>query len=413
MLFESPEHPGRAVRLAYCLNLHPAETSEGLLEGLRTITLPLRERLAPGREFGVGMYVSAQLAAQLLAPEGTGEFAKLKAFLLEHGLDPFTWNAFPYGGFGAAGLKQRVYEPTWAELPRLEYSLRTALLALDLSGGVSGGPAAGRHLSVSTHTGWHSSLAPDESTTAQARTLLDTASSDLRGIQEKFGWRVILSLEAEPRSNCNDTSELAAARRELGELAGPEHLGTCLDTCHAAVEFEDPQTSLTNATADGSPLGKIQFTSALALHASRRDHLEPLLALDEPRYLHQVTARAADGGLLRVGDLPELGGALEGPDGEAWWHDTQLRCHFHVPVDLVSVGETGLTTTREHADATLAAALARPERWGTDELHVEIETYTWDVLPREARGPGQLVDGLEREYAHVIARLTEAGWRPA
>jgi hypothetical protein len=84
-----------------------------------------------------------------------------------------------------------------------------------------------------------------------------------------------------------------------------------------------------------------------------------------------------------------------------------------VPVDLAEVGGTGLATTRDHADATLAEALARPELWGTDELHVEIETYTWDVLPREARGAGEMVDGLEREYAHVLARLEAAGWHPA
>ena len=64
-------------------------------------------------------------------------------------------------------------------------------------------------------------------------------------------------------------------------------------------------------------------------------------------------------------------------------------------------------------DKQVVTALARPESWGTQELHVEIETYTWDILPRAARGPGELVDGLEREYAHVLARLDGAGWKPA
>jgi hypothetical protein len=179
------------------------------------------------------------------------------------------------------------------------------------------------------------------------------------------------------------------------------------------VEFEDPVGAFENATAGGAPLGKVQFTSALAVRARRRADLDALLALDEPRYLHQVTARTLEGVLLRLGDLPELGDALARPQHERWWRDAELRCHFHVPVDLAAVGKAGPATTRGHADATLAAVLARPERWGTDELHVEIETYTWDALPREARGPGELVDGLEREYAHVLARLAAAGWTPA
>ena len=114
MLFTHAAQPGRAVRLAYCLNLHPADTLEGLLEGLRTITLPLRERIAPGREFGVGMYVPAGLTHQILRTYYSSDRSMpLGSYLREHGLDPFTWNAFPYGGFGEAGLKARVFEPTW------------------------------------------------------------------------------------------------------------------------------------------------------------------------------------------------------------------------------------------------------------------------------------------------------------
>ncbi len=66
---------------------------------------------------------------------------------------------------------------------------------------------------------------------------------------------------------------------------------------------------------------------------------------------------------------------------------------------------------RCHADAILGRALAHPADWTGSELHVEIETYTWDVLPGAARGPGALVDGLEREYAHVLDLLARAGWR--
>jgi hypothetical protein len=407
MRFTNPALPGRAVRLAYCLNLHPADTLEGLLEGLRTITLPLKERLAPDKEFGVGMYLPASLASRLAHAGGELEFARLESFLKGHALDPFTWNAFPYGGFGAEGLKARVFEPSWigTDSGRNTFTWTVGMLALKLTQR----GRLGQHASISTHTGWHSSLAVDEVQRHQGMVSLKYTAGVLSRVFEGFQSRAVLSLEAEPRANCNDTAQLASWRREILAFSESRPLGTCLDACHAAVEFEEPSSSLINSTEDGAPLGKIQFTSALSLRASMRSDIDPLLALDEPRYLHQVTARTSDGELLRVGDLPELRAALDQKGGEAWWRDSELRCHFHVPVDLGAVG--GLGTTRDHADATLAAALAHPERWGTQELHVEIETYTWDVLPREARGPGELVDGLEREYRHVIERLEAAGWR--
>ncbi len=107
---------------------------------------------------------------------------------------------------------------------------------------------------------------------------------------------------------------------------------------------------------------------------------------------------AAATGALRSGD----------PDWNGWRGCDEWRCHFHVPVDLDAVG--GLGTTRAQADAALQVVLAAPERWGTRELHVEIETYTWNVLPETARGAGELVDGLEREMRHVLSVLEGAGW---
>ena len=134
-----------------------------------------------------------------------------------------------------------------------------------------------------------------------------------------------------------------------------------------------------------------------------------MLALDEPVYLHQTTGRLPDGTLLRSTDLQEL--RPEAEDAERWLECEEWRCHFHVPVDLEAVG--GLGTTRAAMDATLDAALAEPDRWGDRELHLELETYTWSVLPDGVRGAGALVDGIEREYRHALERLALRGWRPA
>lgn len=424
-------HPatGRSLRLGYCMNLRPAEDLDGVLAALAELAVPLRDRLGARGPFGVGLYLPAALARELAADDGRGAAgrARLAGFLDEHGLDPFTFNAFPAAGFARPGLKQRVFEPTWLEDERLAFTRDVARVAAALAR-----PGAG-HVSVSTHAGSHASRAGGAAERARVAHNLARAALELARLAEEGGPPVVLSVEPEPRSSANDTGELAEllARARAVELAPLEtagvpdpaaalarHLGACLDLCHAAVEFESTEGALANASAGGGPIGKVQVSSALSLPAPGDDPRGQarLLALDEPVYLHQVTARTEDGELLRAGDLPELARRVERGDAR-WLAAREWRCHFHVPVDIggpLDPAEAGgLATTRSFADVALARLLADPARAGTDELHLEIETYTWDVLPREARREGARLDGLEREVRHVCGRLEAAGWRRA
>lgn len=401
-----PEHPGRSVRLAYCMNLHGGETLDELYSGLREITVPLRARFDGVERFGVGMYFSGALAALLSAPSGEVEVGRLATFCEEAGLDPFTYNAFPFGGFHEAGLKQRVFEPVWSSRERRDYTLDVARIAARLQ------PASAGLVTISTHPGRFGPFADGE--LAAAASNLGEVLLQLAELHAGGAARIVLSLEAEPRAAAGTTREAAALVERLREALQAsvgtqvldDHLALCLDACHAAVEFEPPRTAVELALSAG--LGKLQFSSALALpnpaeHARAR---AALLALDEPRYLHQTTGRSGEL-LLRADDLPQLESQL----GEGWLECEEWRTHFHVPVDLVELGSDGLRTTREHADELLGELLARPEQWGGAELQVELETYTWDILPGAARGAGALVDGLEREYAHVLQVLSAAGWR--
>jgi hypothetical protein len=399
------------------MNLHAADDLQGLLAGLRSVTLPLRDRLNWSGPFGIGTYLPATLASHLVSRAGESDRRALRRFYVGEGLDPFTFNAFPYGGFQDDGLKERVFEPTWDRRERLSYTLDVARLAEDLARSC-GCVEEGSHLSISTHCGRFGPWPEDGAQRRVAETTYLECASALGDIASFGGTPILLALEAEPRSSAGDTQELSGFMEDLGGFTwGGGILGTCLDACHAAVEFEEPGAALARSAAHG-PLAKIQFSSALSLRhpGSRPEGRRLLLEMDEPRFLHQVTGRTAEGRLLHARDLPDLARLLEG-DGagnadkdaaEAWLGCDAWRCHFHVPVDLESVGE--LETTRRDADLILEAVLADPEIWGTTELHLEIETYTWDVLPGVARGPGDLVDGLEREYEHVISRLRAAGW---
>lgn len=408
MRFEHPGRPGRSVRLAYCLNLHAAEDLAGILEGLRRITLPLRDRLAPPGPFGIGMYFPAQVAAHLgVQPDGLGELEEL---LAAEALDPFTFNAFPYGGFHDEGLKRGVFAPTWSDPERLRFTMDVAEVAARLN--------AGRDapVSISTHPGrfgpWHE---------GEFELAVEHFGSCLRGLAElraSGGPTITLAVEAEPRAVAGDTAAWAAQQAELRERLLPElgeavleaHLATCLDACHSAVQFEEHAEAVELATR--ARFGKLQYSSALRLLDPDRnpDARAALFGLDEPRYLHQTTGRHGRQ-LLLADDLPELRRAWDDPQSP-WAECDEWRTHFHVPVDLESLGPAGLQTTRDHASRILKELLDRPEDWGASELQVEIETYTWDVLPGWVRGEESLVAGLEREYRHVLAELAAEGWEP-
>ena len=416
MDFIHPEHPGRRVRLAYCQNLHAGEDLDQVRAGIEAITLPLQARLAPKAPFGVGMYLAAPVAAHLAGPQGQDDLASLGDFLASRGLVPFTFNAFPFGDFHRDGLKEGVYWPLWSQPERADYTRNVARVAARLVDAEAKG-----HLSISTHPGGYGDWTEGPATLRAYADGMAAVASELASIEAQGGPAIVLSLEAEPRASAGNSAELAEflvmARLRLarhlaeqghedGEGLAARHLGTCLDTCHAAVEFESPAQAWRLAQL-GGPCGKLQFSSALMLEqpASDRAAAERLLDLAEPRYLHQVNGRGP-AGPMGAADLPEVAGDLD-----RWLACDEWRCHFHVPVDLASVG--GLATTRGFAAATLRAALADPNAWASGELHVEIETYTWDILPAPARGPGELVDGLEREYRHVIQLLGSQGWRSA
>lgn len=420
-------HPDRAhgLRLGYCLNVHPADDLAGLHRGLETVTLPLRDTLAGeglGSSFGVGLYLSAPVARQLLRSER--ELERLARVLGENDLDPFTYNAFPAEGFHRTGLKRDVFRPTWAEPERLAFTRDVAELAVRLAG-----PTARGHLSISTHTGGHETHATDpglcpDFDSAVRDGLLESAEH-LAELEQSSGQTLILSLEPEPRSHHGDTAAFARAAERWNLAAHPAagHLGLCLDTCHAAVEFESRSDLAALPARTARPLGKIQYTSALRLESPATDAAgrSALLALDEPTYLHQLTAREQDGSLLRLADLAEFGSS---PLRERLLASEEWRCHFHVPVDLERSALTGgLATTAPLVDPILCDLLGpvgdawiqnTPPRATAPELHLELETYTWSVLPGAgARTPADLIRGLAAEYRATLAHLAATGWHPA
>ncbi|MFE4417028.1 metabolite traffic protein EboE [Streptomyces sp. NPDC056817] len=384
MRFRHPD--GSTVHLAYCTNVHPAETLDGVVAQLRDHCEPVRRRLGRDR-LGIGLWL-ARDAARTLDTDPSALRA-LRAELDRHGLEVVTLNGFPYQGFGAEEVKYRVYKPDWADAERLEH---TTALARILAGLLPDDVGEG---SVSTlPLAWRTAY--DDTRAEQARTALRVLAERLDALQELTGRSIRVGLEPEPGCVIETTHDAIAPLTAIAR----DRIGICIDTCHLATSFEDPHTALDALTAAGVPIVKSQLSAALhAEHPHLPDVREALAAFDEPRFLHQTrTVTAA--GLRGTDDLGEALGGDVLPDAAPW------RAHFHVPLHAAPVEP--LTSTLPVLKTALTRLVGGPRPL---TRHLEVETYTWQALPSELRprDRGRLADGIAAELALTRDLLTDLG----
>ncbi len=394
------------LELTYCTNVHPGETVEEIHGYLRDVTIPLKERVCPDRRMGVGLWLSNRAARQL--DDDAEAMTLLRSVLEENRLYVFTVNAFPYGDFHQRRVKEGVYSPSWVDAERATFSARVARVLAALS--------TADEPSFSSLCGTFRAWEQPGDRERMAENLAAVANV-LALIEDKSGKIVRLALEPEPMTSVETTAEAIAffesvvfrqgsealARRtnrtkRQAEVAMQRHIGICFDTCHLAVQYEDLPQSLANLQAAGIAVPKVQLSSALRLEepATNAEGREVLKGFDEERYLHQAVGRRRDGSYLRATDLPELFAG-----GNGWQDATSWRVHFHVPVFVEEL--PSLQTTQGQLAATLDAL-----KQNGQTRHLEIETYTWDVIPEERRRREcgeNLVTSLEREYRWVLERL--------
>jgi hypothetical protein len=170
------------------------------------------------------------------------------------------------------------------------------------------------------------------------------------------------------------------------------HVGVCLDTCHMAVEFEDPDAAIASVQAAGIRIGKVQLSSALRVPTASAVPPQTLLApFVEDTYLHQVVISEGEQ-LRRYTDLPDAVASPREASPQGEW-----RVHFHVPLFLSEM--SGFATTQSYISKVITILT---------EQHIpaclEVETYTWDVLPPEYRTT-DVCTAIARELAWVRGQL--------
>ena len=379
--------------LAYCTNIHRGESWDETFAALRQHTLAVRDRVAPGGPFAIGLRLSARAATELA---DRARLADFRRWLDRESCYVFTINGFPYGRFHGTRVKEQVYAPDWTTRERVEYTcLLFDLLAGMLPPGVEG--------SVSTVPVSFKGFSLDDRALRAARDHLWGVVEHLEHLARRSGRSLHLGLEPEPLCTLETTAETVAFFERLradrpGDLRLDEHLGINYDCCHLAVEFETAGEALGRLQQHRIRLSKIHLSNALAVRpvAAAR---EALRAFADDTYLHQVIERTPEGGLRRWPDLPA---ALEEPAPTAPAAEREWRIHFHVPLHHRPAAL--LETTADHVLATLDWLRAHPGI----APHLEMETYTWDVLPPDLRARG-VVDQLAAEYAWTLDALRTRG----
>lgn len=376
--------------ISYCTNVHPGETFAEACQGLRDYSTPLRLRL--NRPIAAGLWMTARAIEELDDP---AKVETLQSLLADARLTCYTMNAFPFGNFHARQVKENVYLPDWTTLARRDYTLRVArllarLLPADVAGSISTAPCA-----------WK--LAGGAGYSPYIPRLLETASA-LANLADQTGKKVRLAIEPEPGCVLETTAETVAFFHELWRAsektpfanAVREHIGLCYDVCHQAVEFEDVTDSIGWLDREGIQIHKVHVTCALELdQPADRAAREHLALFAEERYLHQTLARHPDGRVLFLPDLtPRF---VIGPPAE-WLACPRWRTHFHVPINRESMGT--LRTTRPVLIEALRRVRSLPYA-----PHLEVETYTWNVMPEEDVAP----QGKPIDLVSVLAAELESG----
>jgi sugar phosphate isomerase/epimerase len=390
-----------SAHLTYCSNIHPGETWAEVKRQLAGPVLAVREQFPEYDRFGIGLRLSAAAAASL---QTEAELGLLQSFLLDNGLYIFTLNGFPYGNFHGRPVKESVYLPDWRQSERSAYTAQLVnVLAKLLPPGQRG--------SISTVPGGFKAHLDESGIEAIAARLLEQVVA-LHDVARETGSHIVLALEPEPCCLLETTAETVAffhdhlltqralasiqsmlqlQNRETAEAIVRSHLGVCVDTCHAAVEFETADATVDALQAAGIQIAKLQLSAGMLLAPRNLTQLDHVMQYDEQVYLHQVVSRDLHGNLSRFADLPEAYASTEARNAEEW------RVHFHVPIYSDRLSHL------ESTQAYLVDMLARHRREQVS-THLEVETYTFDVLPEDQRQLS-VEDSIARELHWTLDQL--------
>ncbi len=318
----------------------------------------------------------------------------------------YTVNAFPYGPFKNRVVKKDVYEPDWSTDLRSTYTMQVADILAEV---------AAPHVQPSIQSpplGFKPKVTGPEYVNEFTRHVIATVAHLVK-LEKRTGRTVTLCLEPEPACFLETTEEAVdyftnhlyaseavrmlvtatGLNKSQAEAALRKHLGMVYDICHQAVEYEDIGASLRKLADNGIPVFKLQEAAALRVPNVTKETVDAMRPFADTVYLTQ-TIEKIDGKLNRYLNLEDAFAAFEAnPKLKREW-----RTHVHVPVFLDKIGQHFETTRFAIEDA-----LKFHKKYKLSP-QLEIETYTWDVLP-DSMKTGSIVDYVQRELDWVKGQL--------
>lgn len=394
-------------QLTYCSNIHPGESWEDHFAQLQQHVPLIKARVNPDGRFGIGLRLSNTASLELRNEETLSSFIE---WLNENDCYVFTMNGFPYGSFHNTIVKDKVHAPDWTTQDRVDYTIRLAeilskLLPKDMEGGISTSPLSYRH--------WHSEEQRDSVFKKTTSHFLEVISQ-LIEIKNSTGKTIHIDIEPEPDGLLESGIEfinwyndylLPLGTSLMNERFGwandmsakvlKEHAQLCYDICHFAVGYEDHHQITKLLRQNNIRIGKIQVSAALkaampAVAVERNSVVEAFEQFNEPTYLHQVIALQKNGDLKKYRDLSDALLQANDPLTIEW------RSHYHVPLFVENYGV--LQSTQQD----IITLLGLHQQQSLTQ-HLEIETYTWDVIPDALKLP--MTDSIIREMEWAISLL--------
>jgi sugar phosphate isomerase/epimerase len=381
------------IHLAYCTNIHRGQNWPETFQTLQQFTLRVRDRVAKGKPYAIGLRLSHQAAIELSHRATLTEF---QYWLEKENCYVFTINGFPYGTFHGGRVKELAYTPDWSTNERVDYTNRLFDLLAELV-------PAGMEGSVSTVPCSFKPLVKTQDHVAEMRRNVWRAVEHVAAVSERAGKTLHLGLEPEPLcylETSQETAEFFGQMRE--EHPNDErlfrYLGVNYDTCHFAVEYEKPEAALERFAANGIRISKLHFSSAMKVIPSA-EAKNALRNFVDPVYFHQVIARGVSGSLTRYLDLDEALKPSTAPGAE---REEEWRIHFHVPLHCGA--SKVFESTVDHLLGVMDVLQKNPRLCS----HIEMETYTWEVLPPELKNR-DVVDQLAGEYDWTLKHMAARG----
>jgi hypothetical protein len=372
--------------LSYCSNIHTGEIWTEHFAQLQAHVPAVKGQVSPDEKMGLGLRFANQASIDL---QDSARISELKTWLKEQNLYVFTLNGCPYGGIHNTIVKDQVHAPDWTTTERRDYTIRLAHILAQLleenEGGISTSPLSYRY--------WFTSEKEREDAMLKSTQHLLEVVEVLDQIAKKTGKVIHIDIEPEPDGLLSNHTDFVHWYEEVLLPSGDptlirKHVQLCFDICHYGVSFDEPETSIAELKAKNIPVGKIQISSALRIDLRDQEEakIDELKKYREPVYLHQVKALRKNGTYEEFKDLDEAFEAYQ-PDTYDEW-----RVHFHVPLFLENYGLLG--STQKEIRETLAIQKENPFT-----NHLEIETYTWGVLPAAFQVP--IADSISREIKTI------------